>query len=249
VGSAFADQLAKATRANYGHAIHLFLTRLVEDQKKWAEKYTQKVNNILKMFSRDLAATDGEALRVAETFAILAAAGAVATEMGITAWGEGDAVKGVQCCFNDWLKNHGTGSSDDTSFVAFVNETLQRFGTSRFEKYEGADTFIPGRYGWEGVTDHHESKPKTEPFVTNRLGYRWDEVGGIVYFFLPDAFRRLCVEEGHNIKSGVEALDKLGMLARKDKGRLQLTKRVSGVHIKGYLIRQLGVDEQIDLAA
>jgi uncharacterized protein (DUF927 family) len=220
-GAAFADHVMKAVRANYGHALHLFLTKLTENMDDMVESYRGKVKEILREFTKGIAGTDGESLRVAESFAIVAAAGELASGVGVTTWPYGTATWGCGKCFKDWLKNHGAGASDDNAFVNFIKETLQKFGNSRFEELL-----------------QEESNRGSARSVGDRLGYWWPKFdGGRVYFFLPESFKEYCTKNGHDVKRGMKALSTEGMIAVKDnRPGYQYTRKIDGVPVRGYAL-------------
>jgi putative DNA primase/helicase len=226
-GGAFADHLMKATRTDYGYPLHEFLTTLVLNIDSVAGSYRGKVAEILGKFTRGIPGTDGETLRVAESFAILAAAGEVAGSLGITGWQEGAAEWGCGKCFKDWLKIHGTGATDDTAAMEWFQLLLERDGSSRFRPL---------------ISD----RPDTQ--VRDQLGYRWKEADRRMFLLTPLAFKAECVREGYSLPRLLKHLDENQMLV-KDEGRLQMGKKIDGSKVRGYAIQLREADDQLELKA
>jgi putative DNA primase/helicase len=77
--------------------------------------------------------SSGEIYRVAERFAVVGAAGELATEAGITGWASGVAPESAKWCFKRWLQNRSTGASDLDKAIAQIRAFLLANGDSRFE--------------------------------------------------------------------------------------------------------------------
>ena len=78
---------------------------------------------------------DGQVGRVAARFALVAAAGELATALGILPWPEGEASAAAARCFNDWLAARGdSGPEEIASGIRQVRAFLELHGSSRFEE-------------------------------------------------------------------------------------------------------------------
>ena len=123
---------------------------------------------------------DGQVSRVANRFALIAAAGELATEYGSTGWPVGAAFDGVLVCFNAWLERRGTiGKAETEMLLEQVTAFLEAHGESRFTPMEG------------------DVKGPARP-VINRAGFRRAVVSAPTgdytateYFVLPSAFREM----------------------------------------------------------
>jgi putative DNA primase/helicase len=126
-GRALADHLKTASLNYYGAAGIDYLTKLVAEQRdiaELAERYT-------------VALIDGEPLssqesRAAKRFALVALAGELATEYGITGWTKGDACHGVKECFKQWRKSFGGGDTEDRQIKEAVQAYVEMYGDARF---------------------------------------------------------------------------------------------------------------------
>jgi uncharacterized protein (DUF927 family) len=104
--------------------------------------------------------------RAADRFALIAAAGTLATIAGITGWRHDEARNAAATCFNAWLGARGTeGSSDDDRAIRQVVRFLELHGNSRFE-------ILGKEYG--------------EIRVANRAGIRDPEAA--VFYISPEVF-------------------------------------------------------------
>ena len=89
-------QLADAFRGikNYGHAARAYLQRLADDP----EDARQRVENHMRAFEKENcpAGADGQVKRVLRRFALIAAAGQLATDFGVLPWPEGRVSEGCE---------------------------------------------------------------------------------------------------------------------------------------------------------
>lgn len=78
--------------------------------------------------------TQGHINRVASAFALIATAGEMATQAGITAWEPGTAFTAAQKVFNQWLNNFEyQGDFEEREILAQVKAFFEAHGSSRFE--------------------------------------------------------------------------------------------------------------------
>ena len=92
--------------------------------------------------------------RIGSRFALVAAAGELATKAGITGWPEGEALQAVRQCFNAWLGARGhLDNGEDAAMLRQVRSFLELNGEGRFA-------------WWHRAMDDHT--PKT----LNRAGFR-----------------------------------------------------------------------------
>ncbi len=92
--------------------------------------------------------------RIGSRFALVAAAGDLATRAGITGWPEGEALQAVRQCFNAWLGARGhLDNGEDAAMLRQVRSFLELNGEGRFA-------------WWHRALDDHT--PKT----LNRAGFR-----------------------------------------------------------------------------
>ncbi|GHB47574.1 membrane protein [Pseudovibrio japonicus] len=174
---AFFSRALKAAADNtYGTAGRAFVAELVNDLPKYRERITQ----LRKTFMDWLlpVGSDGQVYRVADRFALVAAAGELASDMGITGWPAWAAGEAVQRCFKDWLiERGGIGASEVAEAKRRIAETLELHGSSRFQRWAKSSSdriVITNRVGFV----------KTEESVID------DEVES-TYFFMPQPLKEV----------------------------------------------------------
>jgi putative DNA primase/helicase len=144
-------------------------------------------------------ASSGQVHRVGRRFALVATAGELATEAGITGWPAGAATAAAQQCFQAWLGSRmgGIGSSEDANMRAQVRRFLESHGAGRFTWWHrAADDHAPNtlmRAGFrrlvtaEGKAIETNSQHQTE--FGEKMQPRDGETTSVEYFILAEVFR------------------------------------------------------------
>lgn len=188
-GRTFADELKRSTATNFGHAGPAFVERLIGDTRDLPGFYAQ---------TRDMPnfrTGDGLESRAAGWFALMAMAGELATEYGITGWEQGDAAAAAVEGFNLWRDYRGEGQTESRRILDGVARFLHAFGDSRFT----------------ALTDDAPQK------AASRAGWFRDEEGGRVYLFNPPALQEAA--RGFDRRRIVTALTDAGWIVEHDEGR------------------------------
>jgi hypothetical protein len=150
------------------------------------------------------AGASGEVHRAASRFAVVAAAGELATAAGITGWRKDEALAAASTVFSSWMAGRGTkGSGDDETIIRQVRAFIETHGASRFLSMNPRSTF---------------NGSLISERVSNRAGYKAEKGTEVVtYFVLPETFRReVCA--GFDPKAVAKVLAARGHLAH-DKNR------------------------------
>ena len=152
-GRLFADTLKKHCKLYYGTAYVVYLEKLVAD--------TQDFGALLELALRNFVTEDlqPQEQRAARQFALVALAGELATEYGITGWNVGDAARSALACFEQWRNQRGKGTTEDFAILRAVRDFVDRYGDTRFTRVEAKEGRISGaRAGWfsgEKVLTYH----------------------------------------------------------------------------------------------
>jgi putative DNA primase/helicase len=203
--SGFARHLAEATRLHYGSPIRTFLRTLVEDKEKTRKHVIALRDQFFELHVPT--GTSGELRRAASRFALVAAAGELATAAGVTGWREGESFDACGVCFESWLSGRGTTLADTTENV------IRRVG--RF--LEAETTHGVGL----GVRD--QAQPLA---VDSQLSVARVEKKGDACLVPPEVFRRdLCA--GFDPEMVLRILREQGYLQH-DPGRLEKSVRLPG---------------------
>jgi uncharacterized protein (DUF927 family) len=170
-GAAFSKAITEAALKYYGTPSVAFLHKLVEhlDKMPGMVKRAQQ-----KFIEKHLPAdAGGQAHRAALRFALVGAAGEIATAWGVTGWELGSAMQAAANCFKAWMAQRGgAGNQEAAAMLSQVRQFFELHGDARFTD-------------WERATDDHA--PKT----VNRAGFRRtvEKTGETEYYVLREVFR------------------------------------------------------------
>jgi putative DNA primase/helicase len=127
----FSDVLIDAAKTYYGTAFDAYLGALCRDRSQITQLAKQHRSEFAKAHvPRDVL---GEVWRGAVAFGLVAAAGHIATELGITGWPHGEALRAAAACFFSWVEiRGGFGSKDFERSIEQIRGFLLR-NTTRFQ--------------------------------------------------------------------------------------------------------------------
>ena len=205
-GSALATKLKRVTHEYYGAAGKEFLDRVTVDISKVTSYIRQYIINYK---ARNLPhGVSGQVVRVADYFALVACAGELATEWGITGWGKGDCEKAALACFDAWLNYRGgTSNHEDIAAMQQVQSWFEMNGEARFSWVQ------------RGEEDR-------VPVTVNRCGYREiNSLDEFNFYVFPEQFKReIC--KGFKHINVAKLLAEKGALIPGNGNRLQNQKRL-----------------------
>ena len=218
----FARLLGLAAKSCYGTPARAFLEFVAGRQ--------EKVLEALRNFSRDFVAkhvphgSSGEVFRAGGRFALVGAAGELATDFGITGWREGEAEAAAKACFDSWLDSRGsTGVGDVETAIRQVRAFVEAHGNSRFQslapRHDRGGNEIPER-------------------VIDRVGFKSvDPEGDTEFLILTEAFRQeVC--KGLDYRMVAKVLDERGYLTTDSKGKRSVLHTVPELgRIRVYAVR------------
>ncbi|WP_373684477.1 DUF927 domain-containing protein [Acinetobacter sp. YH12029] len=187
----------------YGIAGMAWLKYLTQDK----ESVINHARQLLEQYNLELVAEhkQGHIVRVANTFAVIAVAGELATQAGITGWQKGTALNAVKAVFNAWVNDFEyVGDYQTREYILHIKAFFEANESSRFE----AITPDP---------DHIEK-------IINRVGYWKIENGEKLFLVLPEQFKNeVC--KGYDYRKVVKALFIEGLL-KHDTGKNTKTVRL-----------------------
>jgi|GEM_PF-6549913 len=131
---AFADSLNTLSTQYYGSAGIHWLEKLTHiERSEVMPKLEAYITQFKAMYRPDNASSQLD--RVLERFALCAAAGEYATELGVTGWGNGEAINGVGECFNSYVEERGTvGDLESVNGIRQLCAYLSTHRESRFKQ-------------------------------------------------------------------------------------------------------------------
>lgn len=201
---AFADALKDAAGTHYGHAGPAFVAELASRHGEAREALRMARDAIAATLAPADAA--GQVRRVAQRFALVAAAGELATEYGLTGWTEGEAAQAAAVCFRAWLDARGTaGAAEPAAMLAQVRRFLEAHGESRFAPMDQTDNRA----------------------TINRAGFRREAAdgSGTEFLVLREAFKvELC--KGFDNRAVAKALAEAGALKPDNDGSTTRPERL-----------------------
>jgi putative DNA primase/helicase len=209
----FADSLRKMSAAYYGCAFPEFVQAFIDHQDEISAAFAAYTESFIERYVE--ADVVGQVRRVAGKFAVIAAAGKLATEWGITGWEADHVLEAVGKVFSDWLTNRShSGSQEDFSIISQIRGYLHLYGDSRF------------------IASHYDNTGKliidcfSRPII-RRDGYKVTKDTGNEYYILPGAFREIC--KGMNMATTLKFLDDNGYIVKAPDGRKQPQKRLPNI--------------------
>lgn len=168
-GAAQADKIKELSHAYYGVAGMAWLEHITKDKGATTATARELVSDFMSQYS-NLAP---QAHRVAKRFAIVAAAGEMATQADITGWQAGQATTAVMKCLDNWLDNYGRdGEHEQRQIIEHIKAFIEQHGSSRFQAC------------------HRNPYQDFEAKITNRVGYR--NYGTGEYYFTTSTFDEVC---------------------------------------------------------
>ena len=223
-GADFSERLKTCAALYHGTAFHAFIRNVIAN----IDFIPATLGELQDEFFTGQMPEDpsGQVRRVANRFALVAAAGELATQYGITGWEKGEATNAAATCFQSWLDQRGgVGNQETTKLLEQVRAFFEKHGDTRFTEL---------RFPWQ-QSDRLEVVDSAQK-VTNRAGFRIkDEEGRMTFCVLSGGFHEICA--GYNIRAAAKILIEKGVLTPAENGKSQRTKRLPGMGpTKYYLI-------------
>jgi putative DNA primase/helicase len=218
-GTAFSDAIKRVAATHHGQAGRAFLEKLTRDGRNFCA-YLERIK-ALPQFS--VPGGEGQEKRAAARFALMALAGEVATDYGITCWPQGLGIKAAAECFRAWRVLRGPGNDERRQILEIVAAFMERHGDSRFSDSEGTGEIqIRERAGW------------------------WEDRSGVrTYLFTSGGMREAL--KGFDFNRALDVLQDAGVLEPPGAdGKRAKFKRINGRGVKLYHIHlgNLGGDHE-----
>ena len=187
-GTAFSDALKLASVTHYGHAGRKFLEHLTRDH---GTSFSEALDAIKAMPEFQVSGNEGQDKRAAARFAVIALAGELATDYGVTGWPEGEAIKAAAAGFAAWRTLRGKGNLERHQVIERIVGFIQRHGDSRFSDADSDD-------------DQHAA------MVRDRAGWWKDTDAGRQYLFTAEGMRE--VMKGFDFNRALDTLQEAGLI-------------------------------------
>ena len=220
-GSAMSDAIRNRSTQFYGTVGRQFVAHLVKIQETVPAHFEQIKN--MPMFTPD--DDQGQAKRIAQRFALLALAGEIATESGITGWNQGVATAAAEVGLRACLSMRGKGNSETHQIIEAVTAYISTYGDSRFTHLDDENSRLKAneRSGW----------------------YEDDGNGRRHYLFHAAGFKT--AHEGFDQKQVIKVLQGQGILPLPSKdGKSAQVKNINGQSKRIYDVCLDGVERELD---
>ncbi|MFM4954822.1 DUF927 domain-containing protein [Aeromonas veronii] len=214
-GRTFADTLKANSDSQHGSAFRTYAEALAGD----LDAHSERLRGEIKRLAAELTpkGAGNQVGRAINRFALVAAAGELATRLGVTGWPDGEALRAVRVCLKAWLAERGhLGNKEDAATLEQVRGFVTAHQYTRF-----ADWFD---------TSHRPA---------NMVGYRKAESDGVGFFVLPPGWAE--ITKGRDPKrAALLCLEAGYLLTGKDKRRLQRKARLPGMSgsVWAYLLTE-----------
>jgi putative DNA primase/helicase len=235
-GAAFAERAGRAVRRHYGAAGAAFVEQLAGDREGVGRALREAVELLRRAWVTHGDAS-GQVRRVAARFAVVGAAGELATRWGLTGWPEGEAARAARALFDAWCEQRGgTGDGEEIAIVRQVAAVLSERGEANFPWWHrAADDHrpnSPNRWGLrrllngngESIDSHQDHYAQFGDKISEGAA----ESATAEYYILTEPFRReVC--KGFDPRLVGRVLVARGHLVTGEKGRADRKERLPGI--------------------
>lgn len=209
-GRTFAETLKANANHQHGTAFRALVEVLAAD----IEQHREHLVGEIKRLAAELTpkGAGNQVGRAINRFALVAAAGELATRLGVTGWPEGEALRAVRVCLKAWLAERGhLGNKEDAATLAQVRGFVTAHQYTRF-------------------ADWCDSSHRP----ANMVGYRKVEADGVSFIVLPPGWAEMT--KGRDPKrAALLCLEAGYLLTGKDRKRLQRQARLPGMGAKAWV--------------
>ena len=234
-GAAFSSHLTREAQVCHGAAGRAFIEWACANADTLARRTRAAVHALAREWVPQGAS--GQVERVAARFALVGAAGALATEAGLTGWPVGESERAARACFDAWLSARGgAGNGEVVSMLRAVRRFLETHGDGRFAMWHrAADDHAPKTLQRAGVRRmlNADGEPiKSDPEHQREYGERMPATLGegvsFEYFVLAETFKaEIC--QGFDHLAVCRVLAAHGCLIVKEPERYSISTRLPGI--------------------
>jgi putative DNA primase/helicase len=206
--AALSRHLDKATSKFYGTLGRAWLEHLAANTEGLSAELRQRMAKFEAQAVPETAS--GQVGRVARRFALVAAAGEMATAAGLTGWPPGQAQAATLRLFNAWIEARpaGIGDGETAAMLRQVRAWFELHSEARFTS-------------WDRVEKGAESDEDRRPQTLLRAGWRkrimsqagMETLEAVEYMVLPEVFRNE-IAKGWNDRAVLRLLAERGHLKR-----------------------------------
>lgn len=195
-GAAFARHITGQAGSVFGAVGNAWLRWLTEHADTLKARIRADADALAMQLVPDTAS--GQVHRVGARFALVGAAGELATEAGLTGWPKGESERAARACFHAWLAARGgIGNGEVTAMLKQVRHFLEYGGEGRFTWWHRAADYHSAktlqRAGFRRIVNEQGEPIKNNAQHLGDYGDRMQPMAGegtsSEYFILPEVFR------------------------------------------------------------
>ena len=204
-GRIFADTLKANADLFHGTAIRAFLEPLAINMELYREHLTGEIKRLAdKWDPKDAGSQVGRAIN---RFALVAAAGELATRLGVTGWPEGEAIRATLVCLKAWLAERGhLGNQEDAATLRQIREFFT-LNQSHFADWNSPNLPPPNMVGYRKVEGIGEDSAMS-------------------FYVLPAGWK--VITNGRDPRKAAKLAKDKGWISKFDKDKTQATIKVPG---------------------
>ncbi len=206
-----AQALDAAGREHYGHAAPAFIRYLTQDM----ERLTGGARDFVAKFTGQVCPqhADGQVVRVAQRFGLIAAAGEMAIAAGIVPWKRGEPSRACKQLFAEWIAARGTsGPIEIENALLQIKRIIERDGPARFTPWHLPSHLTISRLGFVRVLNEGTNEEEQ------------------LFYVLPEAWKELC--QGFDPKLIAKALVERSIIQPDNDGKFQKPVRLPGMGVR-----------------
>jgi uncharacterized protein (DUF927 family) len=202
---AFAQELRESAGRYYGTAFRAFVAHVIgrlDGEPNFQDYVRNEIDRLATEWLAPHGIHSGQVRTVARRFALIALAGNLATDAGITGWGSTDAREreaewAARTCFAAWLAERGgTGSHEDAQAVVQLRAFISVHGSARFETWPEKDS--------ADQTENDATPPRERYPTQRRVGWKKWRNGEWLYLVTADGMHEAL--EGLHFKAALRLL-------------------------------------------
>jgi putative DNA primase/helicase len=215
-GAALSDHIKTMATNHHGLAGRAFLEKLTRDRRDFS--------GLLDEFKTlpNFTGLDGQTKRGAARFALLAMAGELASDYGVTGWVSGLATEAATLAFNLWCAGRGRGNDEGHQIFRQLSGFIERHGDSRFSSKDSnaENPSIRDRAGW----------------------FQQGDDGDRVYLFTSEGLREAL--SGFDFTRALDHLQSTGVIPAPGSDGKQRAKshKIAGRVVKLYSLRMVAAN-------
>lgn len=226
-GAAFSDAIKAGAMAHFGHAGPAFVRGLVSDPERWRKEARRLADDFARSALRD--GDNGQIARAVARFGAVAAAGEIATQLGVVPWPAGTAQRAALECFEQWAEGFGRqGAREERQVIETVRNAIQS-SLARFARVPKDRLALDDDDG-HGGTSNREGEAR----ALATLGYV-HEIGTKLHYLFHDAGWSEILK-GFDLKFAADVLIARGLMLAGDGNRRTRKQRIGTASPRFYTV-------------